>query len=121
MGTGAALVMPGTLSIPATVFPPAERPKAIAIWASVAGGSVALSITWSGFMLEHFWWGSIFLGMAAVAVVAFAAGYVLLPTYRHPEEARLDPAGAGLSVIGVTGLLYGRPSRSSPGTGCAPC
>jgi EmrB/QacA subfamily drug resistance transporter len=107
MGTGAALVMPGTLSILATVFPPAERPKAIAIWASVTGGSVALSITWSGFMLEHFWWGSIFLGMAAVAVIAFAAGYFLLPTSRHPEEARFDPAGAGLSVIGVTGLLYG--------------
>src|SRR3984957_18833509 len=90
MGVGAAFVMPGTLSILATVFPPAERPKAIAIWASVAGGSVAVSITWSGLMLEHFWWGSIFLGMAAVAVIAFAAGYFLLPTSRHPEEARFD-------------------------------
>jgi len=80
MGIGAALVMPGTLSILATVFPPAERPKAITIWASVAGGSVAVSITWSGAMLESFWWGAIFLGMAAVAA---------------------------LSVVGVTGLLYG--------------
>jgi EmrB/QacA subfamily drug resistance transporter len=107
MGVGAALVMPGTLSILATVFPPTERPRAIAIWASVAGGSVALSITWSGAMLEHFWWGAIFLGMAAVAAVALVAGWFLLPTSRHPDEARFDPIGAVLSVVGVTGLLYG--------------
>lgn len=107
MGVGAALVMPGTLSILATVFSPAERPKAIAIWASVAGGSVALSILWSGLMLEHFWWGSIFLGMAAVAFVALLAGWKLLPTSRHPDSARLDPVGVLLSVVGITGLLYG--------------
>ena len=107
MGAGAALVMPGTLSILATVFPPRERPAAIAIWASVAGGSVALSITWSGLMLEHFWWGSLFLGMAAVAVVALAAGHFLLPTSAHPDDARLDPIGAALAVAGITGLLYG--------------
>jgi EmrB/QacA subfamily drug resistance transporter len=107
MGAGAALVMPGSLSILATVFPPAERPRAIAVWASVAGGSVAVSIVWSGAMLEHFWCGSIFLGMAAVAAAALVAGWWLLPTSRHPDEARLDPVGAALSVIGVTGLLYG--------------
>ena len=107
MGIGAALVMPGTLSILASVFPPAERHRAIAIWASVAGGSVAISITWSGAMLEQFWWGSLFLGMAVVAAVALVAGWRLLPTSRHPGQARLDPAGAVLSVLGVTGLLYG--------------
>lgn len=107
MGVGAALVMPGTLSILATVFPPSERPKAIAIWASVAGGSVAVSIVWSGAMLENFWWGAIFLGMAVVGVVALVAGWFLLPTSRHPDEAGVDPVGAALSVVGVTGLLYG--------------
>lgn len=107
MGIGAALVMPGTLSILATVFPPTERPKAIAIWASVAGGSVAISLVWSGAMLERFWWGSIFLGMAAVAAAALVAGWLLLPTSLHPDEAGIDPVGAALSVVGVTGLLYG--------------
>jgi len=106
MGCGAALVMPGTLSILATVFPPVERPKAIAIWAAIAGGSVAISIIWSGVMLEHFWWGSAFLGMAAVAAVALTAGWVLLPTSRQPDEAGIDPMGAALSVVGVTGMLY---------------
>jgi MFS transporter, DHA2 family, multidrug resistance protein len=107
MGVGAAFVMPGTLAILATVFPPAERPKAIAIWASVAGGSVAVSILWSGFILEHFWWGSIFIGLATVGTAALIAGYFLLPTSRHPQDARLDLGGAVLSVISVEGLLYG--------------
>lgn len=107
MGVAAALVMPGTLSILTTVFPPEERPVAIAIWASVAGASVALSITWSGFMLEHFWWGSIFLGMTVVAVVALVVGWPLLPTSRHPEDARIEPVGALLSIVGVSGLLFG--------------
>jgi EmrB/QacA subfamily drug resistance transporter len=120
MGVGAALVMPGTLSILATVFPPAQRPKAIAIWASVAGGSVAVSITWSGAMLEHFWWGAIFLGMAAVAAAALVSGWWLLPTARHPEAARLDPLGAVLSVIGVTGLLYGFIQAPDDGWTAAP-
>jgi len=107
MGVGAALVTPGTLSILAHVFPPAERAKAIGIWAAVAGGSVAVSLTWSGFMLEHFWWGSIFLGMAAVAAVAFVLGAASLPEVRHPDHARFDVLGAVVSVVAVTGLLHG--------------
>lgn len=107
MGCAAALIMPGTLSILAAVFSPAQRPTAIAIWASVAGASVALSITWSGLMLEHFWWGAIFLGMSGLAVVALLAGIFLLPRSRSLERPRLDPVGALLSVAAITGLLYG--------------
>jgi EmrB/QacA subfamily drug resistance transporter len=107
MGCAAALIMPGTLSILATVFPPAQRPTAIAIWASVAGASVAASITWSGLMLEHFWWGSIFLGMAALALVALLAGVFLLPRSRAPERQKLDLIGALLEIAGIAALLYG--------------
>lgn len=120
MGIGAALVMPGTLSILAAVFPPAERHTAIAIWASVAGGSVAVSITWSGAMLEHFWWGAVFLGMAAVAALALLAGLFLLPTSRHRQEGRFDTVGAALSVVGVTGLLYGFIQAPDDGWASAP-
>ena len=107
MGCAAALIMPGTLSILAAVFPPAQRPAAIAVWASVAGAGVALSITWSGLMLEHFWWGSIFLGMAALAIVTLLTGAFLLPRSHSGERPRLDPVGALLSVVGIAGLLYG--------------
>ncbi|MFD2419363.1 MFS transporter [Amycolatopsis pigmentata] len=107
MGVGAALVTPGTLSILTHVFPPAERARAIGIWAAAAGGSVAISLTWSGLMLQHFWWGSIFLGMAGVAGLSLIAGHFVLPESKPPGSARLDPAGAVFSIVGVTGLLYG--------------
>jgi DHA2 family multidrug resistance protein-like MFS transporter len=73
----------------------------------VAGGSVAISIVWSGAMLEHFWRGAIFLGVAAVAAAALLGGWSLLPTSRHPDQAGTDPVGAALPIVGTTGLLYG--------------
>jgi hypothetical protein len=57
-------------------------------------------------MLEHFWRGAIFLGMAAVAA-ALLGGRSLLPTSRHPDQTGTDPVGAALSIVGTTGLLYG--------------
>ena len=74
MGVGAAFVMPATLSILAHVFPPDERPRAIAIWAGVAGIGVALGGIVSGLLLESFWWGSIFMINVAVVVVALIVG-----------------------------------------------
>src|SRR3546814_883939 len=61
MGLGAAFVMPSTLSILTNVFPAYERAKAIAVWAGISGGGAAIGPVASGFLLEHFWWGSVFL------------------------------------------------------------
>jgi MFS transporter, DHA2 family, multidrug resistance protein len=58
MGLAAAFVMPSTLSILTNVFPPSERARAIALWAGIAAGWAALGPPTSGFLLEHFWWGS---------------------------------------------------------------
>src|SRR3546814_9464801 len=58
MGLGAAFVMPSTLSILTNVFPAHERAKAIAVWAGISGGGAAIGPVASGFLLEHFWWGS---------------------------------------------------------------
>src|SRR4051795_8854196 len=69
MGVGAAFVMPATLSILAHVFPPDERPRAIAIWAGFAGVGAALGGVTSGFLLQHFWWGAIFLTNVFVVAV----------------------------------------------------
>jgi MFS family permease len=107
MGIGAALIMPSTLSILTNVFPPNERAKAIAIWAGLAGAGSAIGPVASGFLLEHFWWGSVFLVNIPLVVAALVAGRVLVPTSRNPNTEPLDPVGAVLSMIGLSGVLYG--------------
>jgi EmrB/QacA subfamily drug resistance transporter len=107
MGAGAAMIMPATLSIIVNIFPPEERPKAIAIWASVTGAAGAFGPLASGDLLGHFWFGSIFLINVPVIIVALIAGKFLVPKSRDPEEASLDPLGALLSVVGIVALVYG--------------
>jgi EmrB/QacA subfamily drug resistance transporter len=106
MGVGAALVMPSTLSILTNVFPPHERARAIGLWAGVAGAGGAIGPITSGFLLEHFWWGSIFFLNLPVVVLALVSGYFLVPDSRDPDQARLDFAGAGLSIVAVSALVF---------------
>jgi EmrB/QacA subfamily drug resistance transporter len=107
MGLAAAFVMPATLSILAHVFPPDERPRAIAIWAGFAGLSVAMGGIVSGALLESFWWGSIFVINIVVVIVALVAGFILIPKTREKIHAPLDPLGALLSIVGLSALVYG--------------
>ncbi len=107
MGAAGALIMPSTLSILINVFPPHERPKAIAIWASITGASGAFGPVASGYLLGHFWYGSVFLVNVPIIVLALVAGKFLVPKSRDPQEARLDPLGAILSIIGIVALVYG--------------
>ncbi len=106
MGVGAALVMPATLSVLAHVFPPAERRQAIAIWAGFAGVGAALGGVSSGWLLQHFWWGSIFLTNVAVVAVALIAGAILIPKANEDHEPSLDLVGALLSIAGLGTLVY---------------
>ncbi|MDQ1448567.1 MAG: hypothetical protein QOC79_1538, partial [Actinomycetota bacterium] len=107
MGVAGALIMPSTLSIIINIFPGHERPKAIAIWASVTGAAGALGPVASGFLLGHFGFGSVFLVNVPIIVVALVAGKFLVPKSRDPEESQFDPLGAVLSTIGVVALVYG--------------
>jgi EmrB/QacA subfamily drug resistance transporter len=107
MGLAAAFVMPSTLSILTNVFPAHERPKAIAVWAGISGGGAALGPIASGFLLEHFWWGSVFLVNVPVIILSLVAGKLLLPTSRDPEQPPLDIPGALLSIVGLGALVYG--------------
>src|SRR3954469_22417094 len=107
MGVGAAFIMPSTLSILVNVFPADERTKAIAIWASVTGAAGAIGPVASGWLLGHFWYGSVFLVNVPIVLTALIAGRFLVPKSRDPEEARLDPIGAVLSIVGVGSLVYG--------------
>ena len=107
MGIGAALIMPSTLSILTNVFPPHERAKAIAIWAGLAGAGAAVGPVAGGFLLQHFWWGSVFLVNVPLVLAALIGGRVLVPNSKNPNAEPLDPIGAGLSMAGLGGLLYG--------------
>ncbi|MCU1426096.1 MAG: drug resistance transporter, EmrB/QacA subfamily [Actinomycetia bacterium] len=106
MGIGAAFVMPATLSVLAHVFPPDERPRAIAIWAGFAGVGAALGGVSSGWLLQHFWWGSIFLTNVGVVALALIAGAILVPKAHEKRHAPLDPIGALLSIVGLGTLIY---------------
>jgi EmrB/QacA subfamily drug resistance transporter len=106
-GIGGALIMPATLSILTNVFPAHERGRAIGIWAGVSGLGIAIGPLLGGFLLEHFWWGSVFFINVPVVIAALVAGYFLVPTSRDPSAPRLDPVGTVLGTAGLAGLLYG--------------
>ncbi|WP_043635933.1 MFS transporter [Nonomuraea candida] len=106
MGVGGSLVMPSTLSILMTVFADeAERRKAMAAWSAVALVGMVSGPTLGGFMLEHYWWGSIFLLNVPVAAVAVVAALVLMPETRSPARS-IDPVGVVLSIVGLTAAVY---------------
>ena len=115
MGIGGALIMPATLSIITNVFPANERGRAIGVWAGTAGVGVALGPLTGGFLLEHFYWGSIFLVNLPIVFLGLIAGFFLIPTSKDPSAPRLDPIGAVLSIAGLTALLYA--IIEAPGSG----
>ena len=106
MGIGGALIMPATLSIITNVFPPQERGKAIGVWAGTAGIGVALGPLTGGFLLAHFYWGSIFLVNIPIVVFGLIAGFLLIPTSKDPSAPKLDPVGAVLSIAALTAIVY---------------
>ncbi|BCY12802.1 MFS transporter [Actinoplanes sp. L3-i22] len=107
MGLGAAAVMPATLSIIANVFEPKERGRAIGVWAGAVGLAVALGPILGGFLLEHFWWGSVFLINVPIVIVGVSLVFLLVPESRDPKPNRIDVPGVLLSIVGLTLLTYG--------------
>jgi EmrB/QacA subfamily drug resistance transporter len=107
MGVGGAFIMPATLSLITSVFEGRERGRAIAIWAGVAGLAVAIGPLTGGFLLEHFYWGSVFLVNLPIVAFALAAGLLIMPTSKDPTAPRLDLVGAALSIAGLVALVYG--------------
>ncbi|WP_407551173.1 MFS transporter [Streptomyces sp. Pv4-95] len=106
MGVGGALLVTTTLAVVMQIFDDAERPKAIGIWSSVNSLGFAAGPLIGGALLDHFWWGSLFLINLPVAVIALVAVVTLVPESKNPLGERPDPLGALLSMIGMVGVVF---------------
>src|ERR687898_61674 len=107
MGVGAAFIMPATLSIIPSIFPPQERPRAIAVWAGFAGAGASIGPIVTGGLLEGFWWGSTLLVNVPIVIAIVAAVWAFAPASRDDTRTRLDPTGALLSLVGLSSLIFG--------------
>ncbi|MFE2811889.1 MFS transporter [Streptomyces nigra] len=119
MGVGGALLMTTVLAVAIQIFTPEEQPKAIGIWAAVNSLGFAAGPLLGGFLLDHFWWGAIFLVNLPVAALALVAVVTLVPESKNPppssrlRSSRGDPhgdrpdiPGAVLSTIGMAALVF---------------
>jgi EmrB/QacA subfamily drug resistance transporter len=107
MGVGAAVIFPTTLGLITNIFTdPVPRAKAIGLWAAMVGVGVAVGPISGGWLLEHFWWGSIFMVNIPIAAVAIVGSRLFVPTSRDPAAPRVDIPGLILSAAGITALVY---------------
>lgn len=107
MGVGGAMLVPATLALISTIFPPEERGKAIGAWGAMNGLGVVLGPLLGGWLLEHFAWGSIFLINVPIIAVALGAGFFLIPRSEARAGRRLDLPGTLLSASTIFLLVFG--------------
>lgn len=107
MGVGSALITPAMMAILMWTFTGPARAAAIGIFSTSAGVGMAAGPVLAGFLLDHFWWGSVFLVNVPVAALALVGLAVLVPNFRSPTLRPLDPAGMLLSIGGLVALAYG--------------
>ncbi|MEU3217615.1 MFS transporter [Streptomyces sp. NPDC006971] len=118
MGIAGASLAPSTLSLIRNMFlDERQRATAVGVWtAGFAGGAVVGPII-GGLLLEHFWWGSVFLINVPVMILLVVIGPLLLPEYRDPEPGRFDLPGALLSLAAVLAVIYGLKTTAGHGFG----
>ncbi len=107
LGIGASAIFPLSLSVIPVLFGPEERQKAIALMASATFISFPIGPILGGYLLDHFWWGSVFLINVPVVVLALVAVTFLLPESRSERRPNVDALGVVLSSAGLVGLTYG--------------
>ncbi|MEV7902722.1 MFS transporter [Streptomyces anulatus] len=108
LGVGGAMIMPATLSILRQVFPDRrERALAIGVWTAVAAVGAATGPVVGGFLVEHFWWGSVFLINIPLMAVILPLGRWLLPESRGGDDGPWDVLGALTAAAGVLGVVLG--------------
>jgi DHA2 family multidrug resistance protein-like MFS transporter len=107
LGVAGATLAPSTLALITNMFGGRQRGQAIAIWATCQFTGGALGPVLAGFLLQHFWWGSVFLVSVPAMALLLLAGPVLLPEFRGDQAGRLDLASVGLSLGAVLLTVYG--------------
>ncbi len=106
MGVAAAFIFPASLAILTSIFnDPSERQKALGIWGATSGVAVAFGPITGGALLEHFWYGSIFLVNVPIVIVTLVAGQLLIPSLPRIVAHRFDIRGVIISTAGVTALV----------------
>ncbi|WP_406691406.1 MFS transporter [Saccharopolyspora sp. ID03-671] len=107
LGIAGATLMPATLALIRNLFEdPRERSLAIGIWGAAGSGGMAVGPVLGGVLLEHFWWGSVFLINVPVMAVLVLVGIVTLPESRDPNPGPWDLVSVGLSMSGMLGVVY---------------
>ncbi|MFF5717339.1 MFS transporter [Streptomyces buecherae] len=118
LGVAGATLMPATLALIRNLFhDPRERSLAVGIWGATASAGAAVGPVVGGFLLEHFWWGSVFLINLPVMLVLVLVGMRLLPESRDPSPGPWDLPSVGLSLVGVIGVVYTVKEAAAHGLG----
>lgn len=116
LGIGGATLMPSTMALIRTMFTDqAQRAKAIGLWSGVMTAGVALGSVMSGFLVQHFWWGSVFLVNLPAMVLLLILGPILLPESKNPAPGGFDLLSVPLSMAAVLPVIYGLKEISSEG------
>ncbi len=107
LGVAGATIMPSTLSIIRNVFTdPGERTAAIGIWSGMSAAGFAVGPVVGGLLLNHFWWGSVFLINVPIMAIVLVGGLLVLPESRNPDAGRIDLPSVALSFIGVIAVIH---------------
>jgi MFS transporter, DHA2 family, multidrug resistance protein len=118
LGIAGATLAPSTLSLIFSMFEdPGQRSRAIAVWISAFSAGGAIGPVVGGLLLEHFWWGSVFLIALPVMFLLVVLGPILLPEYRDPNAGRLDLVSAAMSLIAVLAVVFGLKQVAQDGFG----
>jgi MFS transporter, DHA2 family, multidrug resistance protein len=116
-GVAAGMVYPTTLALIAALWSGPPRTRAIALWSALGGAIASLGPMASGFLLERFWWGSVFLITLPLAVLALLLAWFLVPAHAHESTDAVDNLGGVLSVVLVASLVLAIDFAPVPGKG----